>query len=357
MRDFEAAAGYDVLQYAIKNSSSSEHGGKLLDLLPILASCPNEAVDDLDDENLKLASNLKVFDIQEDLLLLSNPLLREYRQRNNGAKPTPSRKGALPALAALSLEIAVKLRSAPDEGGESDLGFDVSSCLLGITLQMFSDHPDNYDSLEGRQHVLSYYLLAFPCYKDEELKNFILKTLEFVLTAVGVADEVTPVNACVEIFFSLCQTLLTGEDALDTAPENQALTMKALEADTALMGASLEKLLQFDQRVAPLMVESGILTTNLNTLLALVAEKTSMLDSENSDESSKRLPPSSSPMDETFIIVSRVLKLLVAHQPVAVSKDSHKAPDNEESTNLHTLLRVAVTELGTEACRAAAGVF
>jgi hypothetical protein len=69
--------------------------------------------------------------------------------------------------------------------------------------------------------------------------------------------------------------------------------MKALEADTALMGSELgETSLQFDHRVAPPMVESGILTTNLNTLL-ISRGKTFDVRFENSDESSAL--PSSSP--------------------------------------------------------------
>ncbi len=36
------------------------------------------------------------------------------------------------------------------------------------------------------------------------------------------------------------------------------------------MGDTLEKLLQFDQRVAPIMGESGILTSNLGQLLQLL---------------------------------------------------------------------------------------
>ena len=355
IRDFEAASGYDVLQYAIKNSKSTKHGEKLIDLLPILACCSNEVIEEGDEDAFKLATNFKVLEIQEDLLLRSNPLLREYRLQTGLTKPDPSKEGVLSNLAALSLNTAVKLRSGNDATGETGLGFDVSTGLLGIALQMFSDHPDNYDSLEGRQHVLSYYLLAFPCYQDDDLKNFILKTLEFVLTGVGVADEVTPVNACVEIFFALCQTLLQDGDTLPTTPENHSEIMAALAVDTGLMGASLEKLLQFDQRVAPLMVESGILTTNLNSLLDLIAERISETDASN--EKSK-VPPETSRMDDTFIIVSRVICLLVAHQPVSFSsKESDLASENEESTNLHTLLRIAVEELGTDSCRAAAGVF
>jgi hypothetical protein len=53
-------------------------------------------VDDPGREN-QLASNLKVFDIQEDLLLLSNPLLR-MRERNS-AQAGALWKGALRLLA------------------------------------------------------------------------------------------------------------------------------------------------------------------------------------------------------------------------------------------------------------------
>lgn len=382
--DFEAAGGYDALLYAIKNTTG-RHGKELIELLPILAYCPTEV--QVPDENgnaedapSKLAKNLRVFEIIEELQQISNPLLKEFRKQNPNRRPYPSREGELQELASFSVETAVRLRATDEDGDTSsangvELQFDMSSELLGITLQLFADHPENYYALEGRQHILSFFLLAFPCFEDDDLKNFILKTLEFVLTGVGGADEATPMNACVEMFFSMCQTLLKGEDNFDTAAfaisdEKKAKAFEALSADASLVGETLEKLLQFDQRVAPLIVESGMLATNLNALLNVVGdyvnankktedEQTSQSppDTETLSEEFGNIPAAVTPLDGTFQIVARVLKLLVAHQPVIFSKELDSPSANMESTSLHTMLRMAVKGLGTEACHAAASVF
>ena len=350
VQDFHAAGGYEVLQYAIENSTGT-HGRELMELLPQLISCPvAEEIQDEDDiKHEKLAVNGHIFDLQEEFLARSNPLLMEYASLHDGDHPDFSETKCLEELAALSLKTAGRLRL--QERTEGEFQFDISSELLSATLQIFSDHPRNYELVEERQHILSIYLLAFPCYRDEDLKSFILKTLEFVLTGVGVADEVTPVNACVEIFFALSHTLLQGEDALDESVQNKQALLVLLGKDASLMGSTLEKLLQFDQRVAPLMVESGILTTNLDSLLSLINEHTSK------DKSDEKATPNQTPQDEIFQIVCRVLKLLVSHQPVNFTCTAATPLEARESTNLHTLLNTATKRLGVEAAREAAAVF
>lgn len=388
VKDFEAAGGYKVLRYAISNSSS-QHGHELIELLPLLTCCPNEIIvnssDEMENESdLKLAANLQALQIQEDLLHRSNPLLRAYLRESDGELPDPTGDNELlTKLALKSIETALILRASSSSStptateGDSleDLPFDVSSSLLSATLQIFSNHAENYAILEGRQHVLSYYLLAFPCFDNDDLKTFILKTLEFVLTGVGVSSQVTPVNASVEIFFALCQSVLSSSKE-EEGSSRAEVAMEALSPDAELMGGTLEKLLQFDQRVAPLMVESGIMTTNLHALLQVMTQQKSLWTSQT-------LPPESTPLDSTFSVLCRVLKLLVAHQPVNFSKDSNE-PSNDnsnddkngnddvassprnrtnkkvqknESTNLHKLLRLSIEMLGSHACLAAAGVF
>ena len=354
VKDFEAAGGYDVLRYAIDHSTR-QHGGKLVELLPDLICCPSRQPDDnFDEENLKMATNVRPMLLQEDLLHRSNPLWKEFQEEQGGKTPNLSSEGMLRRLAFMSLKKAARVLAQPEENQPSSdptFNFDMSSALLHSTLQVFSDHPDNYTIIEGRQHILSFYLLSFPCYRDADLKNFVLKTLEFVLTAVGVSEEVTPVNACVEIFFALCHFLISdGEDVMleeDEGSRDQVL--KTLSQDAVLMGSTLEKLLQFDQRVAPLIIESGIMTTNLNNFLLLVTERNKL--------SEGNAPSMTTNVDSSFATVCSVLKLLVAHQPVGFSKQADTAAENEDPTNLHTLLRMAVNLLGEEACRAAAGVF
>jgi hypothetical protein len=60
------------------------------------------------------------------------------------------------------------------------LAFDVSSCL-GITLQMFSDHQ-TITMTRWKAVLLSYYLLAFPCYKGRRPEEFYSQNVGVVLT-------------------------------------------------------------------------------------------------------------------------------------------------------------------------------
>ena len=334
VRDLEAAGGYKVVHHAIKNATSA-HGKRLVELLPVLACCSGE--------EKKIASNSSALEIQEALLLGSNPLLREYRAKHDDERPDI--RSSLSSLATLSVEYAVDLRSGAEDLDNKGFAFDLSGELLAITLQLFSDHPENFEILESRQHILSYYLLAFPCFRDEDLKGFILKTLEFVLTGVGVGDEITPVSACVEIFFALCFALMDESRAFANLGDNKQEVSRLLAADTLLMGKTLEKLLQFDERVAPVLVDTGILGGNLNSMLTIIASHC-----KSASEGDGVRPPATTRLDDTVSIVCRVLKLLVSHQPTTPS-------GNEEGSNLHKLLRHGVLDLGSTAAFGACGVF
>jgi WD40 repeat protein len=343
IRDFEVAGGYAVLQYAIQQATRV-HGNHLISLLPTLACTPTET--GWEEDDYKLAMNGRALRILEDLAYQSNPLLLAYQTKHATMDPRllpdPTDPVVLNELAQLSLETALELRAQEAAAPLSNPSFDVSSAVLEATLQIFADHPENYTLLESRQHILTFSLLAFPCYHDDELKSFGLKILEFVLTGVvGMIEQVAPVHATVAVFFCLSQYLMS--------PGEVTPVRTALAADAAYLGRTLEKLLQFDQRVAPLMVESGILTTNLNALLGLVAQ----------DVVADEVPPTQTRWDDSLVVVLRVLTLLVAHQPVNFSKEDERASfaAEDETTNLHTLLRMSVDHLGTEACRAATGVF
>ena len=337
MKDFDAAGGYAVLQYAIHHSTKT-HGNQLIGLLPTLACTPTEP--SWAEGDLKLAMNSRALVILENLANRSNPLVRAWVRQNPMSPdlPSPTVPENLSELAHLSLQTALKLRSGEEDSVPetvTPLPFDVSLAVLEATLQIFADHPENYTLLESRQHILTFCLLAFPCYEDDDLKSFGLKILEFVLTGVqGVIEQVSPVHATVEVFFCLSRFLMTNSN-------------EALRVDAVYLGQTLEKLLQFDQRVAPLMVESGILTTNLNALLQCVADQAKETD----------IPPMETSWDESFIVVYRVLTLLVAHQPVNFSGQKAGFAREDEVTNLHSLLRLTLDHLGKEACHGAANVF
>ena len=366
VHDFEAAGGYDVIHFAILHATGS-HGKELLELLPLLACCPNEVLIDSDGGGTvqKLASNTRVFDMMGDLLTRSNLLLRIERKRIEEEKgsrtfidlanPDDLRKLA---MASVRTAANVRLRTDSEERDVLDVPFDLPSELMSITFQLVADHPNNYEALEGRLHILTYSVLAFPCFNDDDFKNFVLKTIEFVLTAVGVGKEVTPITAFVEILFAMCQTLMRrridfGEDSKETlAQDQEEKVLDLIAADADLMGSTLEKLLQFDQRVAPLIIESGVLDANLDSLLTLVSEAAA--ERKATITSQVGVAPAETLQDKTFGIVCRVLKLLVASQP---ARFYEPLPEKLEETRLHILLRVAVEEMGVEAAADASGVF
>ena len=410
VRDFDLAGGFQVMHYALLHATGT-HGKELMELLPQLACCPMDVLvddeyDDVDDDydaagngttaghnNIrKLASNLKTFSIMMDLLTRSNPILRHHRQLklNEGLSLVDqevemqryvehvSQPETITRLAKLSIRIATQtrcntVRSTDDRDDSPDplaVSYDLSHELFAIILQLFAEHTNNYEIIEERIHVLTYSLLSFPCYVDMDMKRMILKVLEFVLTAVGVCDEVTPIHACIEIFFVLCLVLLKGtidmedEEYQFTAlsHEHEMEMLHFIAEDLNLMGTTLEKLLQFDQRVAPLMVESGLLSTNLDSILATICESTA---------ATTTVVPITTAQDKTLAIVCRVLKLIVADQPANFSYETTSSDSSsittintpgttslkQDKSNLHRLLRLTINKMGNEAAIEACGVF
>jgi Beige/BEACH domain/PH domain associated with Beige/BEACH/Concanavalin A-like lectin/glucanases superfamily/WD domain, G-beta repeat len=390
VKDFEAAGGYDVVQYCMLNATGP-NGKALLELLPMLACCPNEILvdSDCDDDIQKLASNFRIFDMLADLLTRSNPLLRKRRKAADDKKNFVdlTNPGDLNDLALESIQIAASVRLETMKetvtfDDDLDVKYDLQTELLAITLQLFADHPNNYEVVEERLHVLTYSLLSFPCFTRVDTKIMVMKTLEMVLTGTGPGSEMAPVTACIEIFFSLCRTLTIGDlhDGSSLPVEDKRMILDLFAADASLMGSTLEKLLEFDQRVAPVMVESGIMITRLQewlNLVASIAEKRTPMKEVGSGDEMKQFPPEATPQDKTFGIVCRVLSLLVLDQPgifavddVSVangddaiendktkSKYKKRLKKPKERTYLHVLLRVGIKELGVAAASDAASVF
>jgi hypothetical protein len=118
LNDFEAANGYQVVKAAILESKSM-HGKKLLELLPMLATCQRTI--ESDDENKeitiespkdpKLASNLSAFTMIEELAYEAVPMLKMYVEENDGKKPEiTTDEQSIRDLASYSLEVATKTR-------------------------------------------------------------------------------------------------------------------------------------------------------------------------------------------------------------------------------------------------------
>ena len=365
LQDFKSAGGYDVLRYAVVNGTS-KHGKDLIALIPLLTCCSTESQEEaIQGDGSKLATNQQAFDVVQDLMLKYNPLVKAYHDEHKGKRPDFSKEGAMQELVKYSLQTASKVRFTTNTEGREEPRpeFDVESELLDCTLQLYSSHPNNYDILERKHNVLTLFLLAYPTFEDEGFKIFVLKTLEFVLTGVANTDAIRPLHATVEMFFALCRTLLTdGKDIIgeDIGEEIKNTQLDAFYEDAGMVGNTMEKLLQFDHRVAPMFVELGIHTTDVDEILTLILDicKQSNYGSTlEKDGRTLEVPPSATPIDRTVSAVCRILKLLISQLPVRFGDPDEEGREPNEATKLHSLVRRVVRTLGEDAAKAVAGVF
>jgi hypothetical protein len=379
LSDFDSAGGYHVLCYAIANSKGP-HAKKLLELVTMLACCKTE-IDhemttvseghddfmgdplnaDQDKEDSKLATNPAAFDIIEDLMVRSVPLLKEFDQVYGGERPEITSEESLRELSTFSMRTALNVRFAGVDTNENR-DFDLAMELLVTTLQMYSDHAKNYDIIEERHSILSYYLLAFPTFDDVGLKVLILKTLEYVLTGVAGTDAIKPLTVASEVFFALCKSLLKGANGIELDSEEEARIYEDLLLDAEMMCGTLEKLLEFDSRVAPIMLDGGILSVKLSEVLDYVMQVTDSIVRQDAGmfEADGKVfcqPPEKTALDRVFGAICRVLKLVVTKSGNIISETYAATDDATGPTNLNVLLVTAISQLGEEASAAALGVF
>jgi hypothetical protein len=78
----------------------------------------------------------------------------------------------------------------------------------------------------------------------------------------------------VKIFFALCKSLLKGANGIELDSEEEAKIYEDLLMDAEMMCGTIEKLLEFDSRVAPIMLDGGILSVKLSEVLEYVMQVT-----------------------------------------------------------------------------------
>jgi hypothetical protein len=317
----------------------------------------------VDKENEKLVTNPAAFDIVEDLMTSCVPLLKEYEQEHRGERPDILQEESLRELATFSMQTALTVRFATKTGSNPNLTAndenDLAMELLVTTLQMYSDHAANYAIVEERHRILSFYLMAFPTFSDENLKVLILKTLEFVLTGVAGTEALNPLKMANEIFFALCKSLLKGANGIER---------KKLLLDADLICGTFEKLLEFDARVGQGLLEG--VSSNLNEVLDLVTQATESREKQKFykawedhtfevDGKKFRQPPASTPLDHGFATVCRILRLVVTEQSGSSKPRSSDVEDTSApmTSNLNSLLLTAVNHLGDDSSVAALRVF
>jgi hypothetical protein len=373
LNDFEAANGYQVVKAAILESKSM-HGKKLLELLPMLATCQRTI--ESDDENKeitiespkdpKLASNLSAFTMIEELAYEAVPMLKMYVEENDGKKPEiTTDEQSIRDLASYSLEVATKTRfSSPSshskKQSDTSKSFDIVTDLLLSALQLYSDHVKNYDLLEDHCHFLTLYILAFPTFEEENLKILILKTVEFVVTGVTGSKALQPFSVLNEVFIGICKNLL--EESLKEVDQN-AKVLEGLFADTDLINESLEKIFRFDGKVGPQIMQSGKITKMVDSIAEILLKEleknkgtwqTTFKDEEGTIFTE---PPTATPFDAVCAAILRVFALVMGFQAKRGAPLLMVRKDTDRDRDINYLLMASIKELGDEAVIAALSVF
>ena len=373
LKDFQAAKGNQVLKGAIVESKS-KHGKKLMELVPLLATCrvtdeeENEGeINSIADPNHhKMAMNVAAFDIMQELMYRSIPFLREYEQEY-GKEPEITNEESIRDLAQFSLRVSAKLRFAGDHKNDSSESksqesFDLPTDLLLACLNLYSEHVMNYQLVEERCHILAFYILAFPTFTDENLKVLILKTIEFVVTGVAGSNAVQPCSVMSEVFVTICKTLLKENVDDSLSADEQKTMMEGLFSDTDLMNESMERLFQFDNNVPPTIIASitGIVDTVSELVLKELTAKKHTWEVTFEDEGIMFTEPAEhTPLCRVTAALSRVVALVMKLQSKRsiplLTYVSAKREDRQEDLNY--LLMTSVKELGDFAATASSKVF
>lgn len=386
LKDFYTAGGYHVLCYAIANSSV-KNMKKVLELAIMMVSCQTEEAVELGLEDVSLesssttevagdhlASNPGAFAIIENLLYGSVPLLINHREKNNGANLVIEIREncALRELSKTSIELSMDILATKSENDKVDpLLNDLLSCeILLSTMRLYSDHPLNYTIIEEKYDVLSQFLLSYTTFTSTEVKQLVLRTLEYVCTGIAEADCSKPLYVASEMFFCMCKTLFRLSVDEDEQGKNHDV-VKALTADTLSLCDSIEKLLEVEDSLVEILIECGIMGDLLDEFLALIMALPSRwekIKSNNvSDSQADCETPFNEGVDEAYCAICRVLDLIVKSS-VTVSAVASPRSDGSGSPiksnvierrrdDLNLLLTTGITELGFKASESALRVF
>jgi len=387
LNDFDSAGGYHVLCYAILNSSSSNLG-KLLELTVSLVSCklykidsgqggtnggngiieqPKRSIDSTigtDTSEDRFASNPSAFEIIEDIIVRSIPFLVKYCEERKGSRPIPQSSDQILELAEMSLKLDIQ--SLQGDNNQEVIveqistkvdNTEFSTEILVSTLQIFSDHPQNFSIIEERYSVLSHYLIGFSSFQSDKVKTLIVKTLEYVCTALPKYNAENPLTIAAEVFSCLCKHLFELSAATVTPEQikENGQTIDVLTKDASLICTTLEKLLQLDETFNQIMLNVGLMDEKLQEYISLITSPSQTLDSA---------PPIVTKADETYSLICFILDSITKNS-VTISDLSSRgmisprrsADDSGNHIHLNLFLTIGVANLGDKASDAALRVF
>jgi hypothetical protein len=381
LSDFVSAGGYHVLRHAIEHSSEANLK-TYIQLSLSMMYCKLEANDDDDDnddglsiadsstdgeshggdriQDETLVTNPRAFEVIDGLInqLLSNFLPLSRKEEEDYTYVAIDTRDDIRALAKNSLEMTLKILESNSHADpdKNSLTYEIIESIM----QLYSDHPTNFSIIEGEYDVLAKFLLGFSSFEKPEVKQVILRTLEFSCTGLINADCWKPLSVASEVFLSICKYILRL--ALDENHEHDVKNViEIFSADANLLGETLEKLLMVDEpSLGIIMIDAGIVGEVLQELLSLLM----MATRKKSQCATMHIQQ----INNVYCGICRMINLII-HTTFGVSKavsprlDSpnkalyHSTPTKIRSVELDAFLVVGMTELSGLSCQAAVKVF
>ena len=383
LKDFDSAGGYHVLAYAI-GSSGENHVPKLLELVTTLVCCkigsesPMKQITDeierneernesIDLAESKVAMNTNAFEIMDDLMMKEIPFLVAYKEAYNGQRPTFDASEDFSDMTDFSAQYAWELLLGNIEHDKKDDGADLISELLVTTLQLYSDHPKNFDLIESEYHMLSHYILAFPTLLDVSIKVLTLKTLEYVCTGLAKANSMVPLQIATEMFMSMSKKMTKAVSRNGNCIDEFIDAYDKAMMDLQMMCDTLTKLLEFDENFVFMMLDCGLLGSFIDDMLDLI-----MIDVMNVNLSADSdvdvqheyhatpTPNKCTKMDGVYECICRIIKLVV-RQPSARASIEDNGSSSADiipcDSSLESFLTAGILHMGNNATQSALSVF
>ncbi|GMH79688.1 hypothetical protein TrST_g7911 [Triparma strigata] len=248
LNDFSTSSGYDVLTYAIKNSTG-KNAAASLELLSKLISMNSSSE----------AKNEEALGVLAKLARGCTPMLEGKRTSYDRAREAS--------------KIAMRRFQGEDEDDDKVVKNNEPFCteILILTLNLFSNNSANYASIEPKYGILELFLTAYPTFTDPSLKIFVLKTLEFVCTGISNVSPGPSLQVAMEVFVAANLTVLAdaaeGSDD-DDSEEEESTPRKSLQnrtihnpltIDVQMITTTILKLLEFDSGFSVLLIQQNFL--------------------------------------------------------------------------------------------------
>jgi len=304
LQDLVQAGLYEVLLFMLEHAQSQERlTVSLTHLISLVTTGKNKArtsasgsaISDKTSEDCR-AKNMDAFSVIPKLLFNTTPFLKITVE---SIEKKSLQSSELILLIAQNAAGKLTVFQPILEKGASKRRFkivltphDFRIHMLHSVLQLYTQHPENYNTLEKKYHVLSFYIGCLLSFKSLELKQLIMKTLELICT--GVISEVPAeiLHATCIVFKVCCEEMLSvmmndvmtpfktqhqdsfgSQEHADVEPKETdeddpvKIDPSTLLEDAHLICNTLVKLLPLDHKYTQFLVKIGFLDEIMIPLL------------------------------------------------------------------------------------------